>query len=64
MALITNMTPVAKVIGSNRIIPGVAIKNPCSDILLPLEEQKKMRKDYMRRAVSAISADITEQTLF
>ena len=64
MAHITNMTPVAKVTGSNRIIPGVAIKNPCSDITLPLEEQMKLRKDLICRAVQAVSTDIKEQTFF
>lgn len=58
------MTAVAKVIGSNRIIPGVAITNPCSDVELSKEDQMDMRKDYMMRAIKAISTDITEQTFF
>ncbi len=63
-AHITNMTPVAKVTGSNRIIPGTAIKHPCSDVELTLDEQKKMRRDFMERALKAVSTDITEPEFF
>ena len=63
-AHITNMSPVAQSIGSNRIIHGVAITNPLSDITLPMEEQKKMRKNFIRRALTAISTDISEQKFF
>ena len=48
-ALITNMTAVARSIGSPRVIPGIAINNPCSDIDLPMEEQLKMRRNYIDR---------------
>ena len=64
IAHITNLTPIAKVTGSNRIIPGVALTNPCSDVLLPADEQKKMQKSYVARALKAISTEIKEQTFF
>jgi betaine reductase len=64
IAHITNLTPIAKVTGSNRIIPGVAITNPCSDVSLPADEQKKMQKRYAARALKALSTDIKEQTFF
>lgn len=63
-AHITNMTAVARVIGSNRIIPGAAITNPCSDVDLSVQDQLAMRENYMKRAVKAITADIEEQTFF
>jgi glycine reductase len=64
IAHITNLTPIAKVTGSNRIVPGIALTNPCSDISLPADEQKKMQKQFAVRALKAISTDIKEQTLF
>ena len=64
IAHITNLTPIAKVTGSNRIIAGVALTNPCSDIALPADEQKKMQKNYVLRALKAISTEIKEQTFF
>ena len=64
VAHITNMSPVAQSIGSNRIIHGVAITNPLSDVSLAMVEQKKMRKNFIRRALKAVSTDIKEQTFF
>jgi glycine reductase len=64
IAHITNLAPIARVTGSNRIVPGVALTNPCSDVSLPADEQKKMQKNYVARALKAISADIKEQTFF
>lgn len=63
-AHITNMTAVARGIGSPRIIPGVAITNPCSDVDLPMPEQIKMRKNYVRRAITALSTEVAEQQFF
>lgn len=64
IAHITNLTSVAKVTGSNRIIPGVALTNPCSDVLLPTDEQKEIQKRYVARVLKALSTDIKEQTFF
>ena len=64
VAQITNLVPVAKNTGSNRIVPGIAITNPCSDVNLPIEDQKKMRKNFMKKALAAVAADIKEQTVF
>jgi betaine reductase len=61
---ITNLISVAKVTGSNRIIPGAALTNPCSDVTLSAEEQKKMQKDYAARVLKALTTDIKEQTFF
>jgi len=61
---ITNLTPIAKVTGSNRIVPGSALNAPCSDISLPVDERKKMQKELAVRALKAISTDIQQQTFF
>ena len=63
-AHITNMTPVAKVTGSNRIVTGVAITNPCSDITLPMDEQERMRKKLIERALNSLAEEVTGPTLF
>ena len=63
-ALITNMTAVAKSIGSPRVIPRIAINNPCSDIDLPMEEQLKMRRNYVERALKAVSSAVSGQEFF
>lgn len=61
---ITNLISVAKVTGSNRIIPGIGLVSPCSDPLLSAEDQKTMQKKYMERALKALSTDVSEQTFF
>ena len=61
---ITAMTPIAQVTGSNRIVPGITINNPCSDVNLPADQQKKIQKNFVARALKAISTDITIQTFF
>ena len=63
-AHITNMTPVAEVTGSNRIVAGIAITNPCSDISLPKEDQRRMRRQLIQRALKAVSEDISSPTHF
>lgn len=63
-AHITNMTPVAKVTGSNRIVTGIAITNPCSDISVPENEQYQIREQLIRRALKAISTEVTTATFF
>ena len=64
VAFITNMTPVAQVIGANRIIPGIAIKNPCCNPELPEEDQSRMKREYIDRALKALSTDVTDQMFF
>lgn len=58
------MTAVAKVIGSNRIVSGIAITNPCSDASLPIEDQRPIRENIILRALKALETDITEQAFF
>ena len=64
IAHITNLAPIARVTGSNRIITGIALVSPCSDVSLPVDEQKKMQKKFVTRALNAISTGIKEQTFF
>ena len=61
---ITAMTPIAQVTGSNRIIQGITINNPCSDTELPGGQQRELEKKFIDRALKAVSTDITEQTFF
>jgi len=61
---ITAMTPIAQVTGSNRIIQGITINNPCSNVDLPADQQKKVQDNFVARALLAVSTDITVQTFF
>ena len=64
IVIITAMTPIAKVTGSNRIIQGITINNPCSDMDLPEDQQRKLQRKFIDRAMTAVSTDIANQTFF
>ena len=64
IAHITTMTPIALMVGSNRIIPGSGIIHPLGNIELDLKEEKTLRRKIVERALEALLVDITEQTIF
>ena len=53
-----NLVPVAKTVGSNRIVP------PLGDPDTPKEEQWKLRYHRTKVALEALATDIKEQTVF
>ena len=46
--------PVAKMVGSNRIVQGGGIVHVLVDADLPQEEEKKLRHDILKRAFDAL----------
>lgn len=64
VVLITNMVPVAKSVGANRIVPGVAITNPLCDPALPQGWQLEQRRQILLKALAALETNIAEQTIF
>ena len=46
--------PVAKMVGSNRIVQGGGIVYVLGDPDLPQEEEKKLRHDILKRALDAL----------
>jgi hypothetical protein len=46
--------PVAKMVGSNRIVQGGGIVHVLGDADLPQEEEKKLRHDILKRAFDAL----------
>ena len=57
MAQITSVMPVAKMVGSNRVIRGHGIVNPLGDPDLPPEEEKKLRERILREAFAALQSE-------
>ena len=59
-----NLVPVAKTVGSNRIVPTISIPYPLGDPDTPKEEQWTLRSQRTKVALEALATDIKEQTVF
>ena len=59
-----NLIPVAKTVGANRIVPTISIPYPLGDPATPREEQLRLRKHRVGVAIDALSAPISEQSVF
>lgn len=59
-----NLIPVAKTVGSNRIVPTISIPYPLGDPATSIEEQHKLRKHRVEVALDALTTPIEEQTVF
>ena len=64
VAHITTMTPIAAMVGSNRIIPGAGVIHPLGDADLNPEDEKVLRRNIVQKALEALQMDLTEQKLF
>jgi glycine reductase len=63
-AHVTTMTPIAIMVGSNRIIPGAGVIHPMGNIDLDSKEEKYLRKNMVEKALEALQTEITESTLW
>ena len=59
-----NLVPVAKTVGSNRIVPTISIPYPLGDPGTSKEEQWKLRYHRTKVALESLATDIKEQTVF
>jgi glycine/betaine/sarcosine/D-proline reductase family selenoprotein B len=51
---VTSVMPVAKMVGSNRIVQGCGIVHVLGDPDLPQEEERQLRHDVLKRAFKAL----------
>lgn len=59
-----NLIPVAKTVGSNRMVPTISIPYPLGDPNTSDEEQWKLRYHRVGVALDSLETDIKEQTVF
>jgi len=52
------MMPVAKAVGSNRIIQARGIAYPLGDADLPANEEKELRRRIVLRALDALATEV------
>lgn len=59
-----SIVPISKTVGANRIIPTIAIPHPFGDPNKSPEEEKKMRKALVKKALKALTMAIDKQSIF
>lgn len=59
-----SIVPISKTVGANRILPTVAIPHPFGDPDKDPEEEKKMRKELVEKALRALATPIDQQQVF
>ena len=61
---ICSIVPISLAVGANRIVPAVAIPYPTGNPGLSKDEEFKLRKGIVQKALKSLATDISEQTVF
>ena len=51
-------------VGANRIVPAVAIPHPLGNPALDKEEEKKLRRGIVEKALEALTTEVDGQKVF
>jgi betaine reductase len=58
------VVPISLTVGANRIVPTVAIPHPLGDPSLSEDEEKKLRRKLVEKALQSLQTEIDAQTVF
>jgi betaine reductase len=58
------MTPVAVMVGANRIVPAAGIIHPLGNTELSPDEEKALRRRIVEKALQALRTEVVEPTVF
>jgi glycine reductase len=61
---ICTVVPISLTVGANRIVPAVAIPHPLGNPNLPADEEKKVRRNLVMKALNALTTEVHGQTVF
>lgn len=61
---IATIVPIMLTVGTNRIVPGIAIPHPTGNPALGPEGDKEVRREILLRSFKALTTPVTEQTIF
>ena len=61
---ICTVTPISMTVGANRIVPAVAIPHPLGNPALDKEEEKKLRRGIVEKALEALTTEVDGQKVF
>ncbi len=57
MCQVTSVVPVAKMVGSNRVVQGQGIVHVLGNADLPAEEEKELRRKTVLQALEALKSE-------
>ena len=60
---ICTVTPISMTVGANRIVPAIAIPHPLGNPALDHEEEKKLRRHIVEKALTALTTEVDSQTI-
>ena len=58
------MTPVAVMVGANRIVPAAGIIHPLGNADLSAADEKALRRRIVERALQALQTEVVRPTVF
>ena len=61
---IATVVPISLTVGANRIVPAIAIPHPLGNPALEPEEEYKLRKGLVEKALHALTVEVEDQTIF
>jgi glycine reductase len=61
---ICTVVPISLTVGANRIVPAIAIPHPFGNPALNAEDELKLRKSIVLKALNALTTKVTNQTVF
>lgn len=64
MVHVCTVVPISLTVGANRIVPAVAIPHPLGNPALTPEEEKKLRRKIVEKALTALQTEVDDQTVF
>jgi glycine reductase complex component B subunit gamma len=58
------MTPVAVMVGANRIVPAAGIIHPLGNAELSAEDERALRRRIVESALRALATEVAQPTVF
>jgi glycine reductase complex component B subunit gamma len=61
---VSTMTPVAVMVGANRIVPAAGIIHPLGNAELSADDEKTLRRRIVAKALQALQTEVVQPTVF
>ena len=61
---VCTVTPISMTVGANRIVPAIAIPHPLGNPALDRDEEKKLSRKLVEKALKALTTEVDGQTVF